>query len=114
MIDRILSAIDPLLLDIKAIGYITLCSTLGAISALASLLGMPSKALNIRVVSAYVLAGGLVSAGITFFLVDNYGFSYPILGISIFAGYKAFDTLSVVGVAVSKLAKVIMDRLFDK
>jgi len=85
--------------------YLASSSTLGLMSALASLLGNDSQNLTWRAVAAYLIAGALVSLGLTFFLVAEYGFSYFLLGVSIFAGYKAFDTLAVIGMAVSEIIK---------
>jgi hypothetical protein len=97
--------INPLSADLKIASYLAGAAMLGLLSALASVLGNESKALTVRVICAYLLAGALVSAGITFLLVQHYGFSYFLLGVAIFAGYKAFDTLALIGIAISNLVK---------
>lgn len=96
---------SPLTADMKTVAYIAVSSTLGVLSALAALLGNEEKALSFRTITAYLVAGGLVSCGVVFLLVQYYGFSYFLLGVSIFAGYKAFDSLSLIGLAVSNLVK---------
>ena len=102
--------INPLAADLKVATYIAGAATLGLLSALASVLGNESKALTLRVVAAYLMAGALVSAGLTFLLVQHYGFSYFLLGVSIFAGYKAFDTLALIGIAISNLVKRFLSK----
>lgn len=101
---------NPLVVDIKSALYISVSSMLGLLSAFASLLGSGDQILNPRIVAAYLLAGALVSAGLTFLLAAQYGFSYFLLGISIFAGYKAFDMLAMIGIAVSSLVKRILGK----
>lgn len=96
---------SPLAADLKTFAYVAVSSMLGILSALASLLGNEEKVLGLRVIMAYLVAGGLVAAGLTFLLVHYYGFSYFLLGVSIFAGYKAFDLMSFAGIAVTGLVK---------
>jgi hypothetical protein len=95
----------PILSDIRELAYLSASSALGLLSAFSALLGNIEKPLSPRVIAAYLIAGALVSLGITMFLVAQYGFSYFLLGVSIFAGYKAFDTLSMIGVAISTLVQ---------
>jgi hypothetical protein len=99
--------------DFDVILYLASSSTLGLISAFAALLGNEEKALSWRPVAAYLIAGALVSLGLTFFLAVEYGFSYFLLGVSIFAGYKAFDTLAIIGMAVSTLIQKLINRKND-
>lgn len=112
--DELPKNIPPTLFnDIKVLGYLIVSSMLGLLSAFTSLLGSVGTPITWRTVSAYLLAGALVSAGVTFMVVEIYGFSYFLLGVSVFAGYKAFDTLTLVAVAVSGLVKKVID-LFSK
>ena len=96
--------------DLRTIGYIVLSALLGLISAFAALLGAEGKIVTWRIVGAYILSGAVVSAGLTFVHVETYGFSYFLLGISTFAGYKAFDILAIAGVAVGALAKKLVGQ----
>lgn len=96
--------------DMSVLLYLASSSTLGLISALAAVLGNEEKELTWRAVAAYLIAGALVSLGLTFFLAAQYGFSYFLLGVSVFAGYKAFDTLAVIGVAISSLVKRFISK----
>jgi len=80
---------------------------LGALAALASLMGS-SKVINARVVITYCLAGGLVSLGIVLLLIERYGASPFLIGVSIFAGYKAFDIAALLGVAVTRLVERVL------
>ena len=101
--------VSPMIADIREIAYLSASAGLGLLSALASLMG-GDKPLTARIVIAYLIAGALVSVGITMFLVAEYGFSYFLLGVSIFAGYKAFDTLAMIGLAVSNLVTRFTDK----
>ncbi len=96
--------------DIPILMYLASASTLGLISALASILGNEERPLTWRAVSAYLIAGAVVSLGLTLFLAAKYGFSYFLLGVSIFAGYKAFDVLAVAGIAASVMIKKLFSR----
>jgi len=87
--------------DLKMVGYLSVVIMLGALSALASLLGS-ERVLDKRVIITYILSGGIVSLGIVLLLIDTYGFSYFLVGTAIFAGYKAFDLLAAGGVLLSK------------
>lgn len=89
--------------DLSVILYLATSSSLGLVSALAAVLGNEEKPLTGRAVAAYLIAGAVVSLGLTLFLVTQYGFSYFLLGVSVFAGYKAFDTLAVIGIALTGL-----------
>lgn len=91
-------------IDLAKVWYLLTALTLGALASIASLLGS-DKPLDIRVIVAYIIAGSIVSLGIVLLLVEQYGFSYFLVGTSIFAGYKAFDVLTLVSVGVSTLAK---------
>jgi hypothetical protein len=106
--------VPPALFDLKIIGYLVVASMLGLLSAFAALVGTESKEITWRTMVAYTLAGALVSAGVTFLLVEAYGFSYFLLGVSIFAGYKAFDTLAIVGMATANIAKKVMELVSTK
>lgn len=105
---------SPLSADIKTVAYIAASSLFGILSALASLLGNEEKALSLRTILAYLIAGGLVATGLTFLLVSYYGFSYFLLGVSIFAGYKAFDSLSLIGLAISGIVKRVISSTPNK
>jgi hypothetical protein len=94
---------SPLAADIQAVLYLAASATFGMLSALASILGNEGHPLTCRIMCAYLIAGGLVSAGLTMILVQHYGFSYFLLGVSIFAGYKAFDTLAFMSLALKGL-----------
>lgn len=112
--DNLPKNIPPTLFeDIKVLGYLIVSSMLGLLSAFTSLLGASETPITWRTVGAYLMAGALVSAGVTFMVIEIYGFSYFLLGVSVFAGYKAFDTLTLVAVAVGGLVKKILD-LFPK
>lgn len=102
--------LPPVLSDLRELAYLSVSAILGLLSAFASLIGS-DKQLNARIVTAYLIAGALVSLGITMFLVSKYGFSYFLLGVSIFAGYKAFDILTLAGMAIAKLAQKIISKL---
>lgn len=84
--------------------YLAVSLGLGAISALAALLGS-ERSLTWRVVSAYLIAGGLASVAVVLLLVEKYGFSYFLCGAGILAGYKSFDVLALLSLAISQLAK---------
>lgn len=83
---------------------------LGGLSALASLLGS-QQVLNLRAILSYILAGGLVGLGTVLLLIEKYGPSPFLIGVSIFAGYKAFDVAAVVGVALMDLMKRIFGQV---
>jgi hypothetical protein len=100
---------SPIMADIREIAYLSTSAGLGLLSAFASLMG-GDKALTPRIVVAYLIAGALVSVAVTMFLIVEYGFSYFLLGVSIFAGYKAFDTLAMIGLAISKLITRLTDN----
>lgn len=87
--------------------YLCTALTLGALSALAALLGDPTRTLTSRVVAAYIISGGLAAVGLTLLLIEKYGFSYFLVGIAVFAGYKAFDVLTIISLAVTALIKRI-------
>jgi hypothetical protein len=109
-----LDSVSPIIsVDVSAVLYLASSSTLGLISAFAALMGDERKKLTWRAVTAYLTAGALVSLGITLFLVEEYGFSYPLLGVSIFAGYKAFDTLAVLGMAVGTAVSSLVKKFFS-
>lgn len=97
-------------IDIGVILYLASSSSLGLISALASVLGNEEKELTLRAVAAYLIAGAAVSLGLTLFLVAQYGFSYFLLGVSVFAGYKAFDTLAIISMALSSLYQKFVQK----
>lgn len=82
--------------------YLVATICFGALSGLASLLGS-DKVINPRVIAAYVVSGAICSFGVVLLLGERYGFSYFLVGISIFTGYKAFDVLAMVSMAVSSL-----------
>lgn len=101
-------------IDWGIVMYLATSSTLGLISSLTALLGEDKRELNLRSVMAYLIAGAITSLGLTFFLVTQYGFSYFLLGVSIFAGYKAFDTLAMIGMALSNLYNKFISRKEDQ
>lgn len=84
---------EPLSPKLQEWIYFTGAFLFGGLSALASLLGS-SQPLSHRVLVAYILSGGLVSLGIVTIAIVRYGPSSFLIGISIFAGYKAFDLLA--------------------
>lgn len=84
--------------------YLVASLVLGGLGAMASLLGS-EKPMEKRVIGYYILSGSLVSLGVVLLLIDQYGFSYFLVGVSIFAGYKAFDVLAIVGVALTQLLR---------
>lgn len=101
---------DPTHADMRIFAYLLSALTLGALSAIANLLGDGNRILTPRVIAAYLLAGGLSSMGLVLLLIENYGFSYFLVGVAIFAGYKAFDVLTAVSVLVTKLVRKIFDK----
>lgn len=84
--------------------YLAVALTLGAVSALAALLGS-DRVLTWRLVLSYLLAGGLASGVVILLLVEKYGFSYFLCGAGILAGYKSFDMLALLSLAISQLAR---------
>ena len=94
-------------IDTAKFWYLMSALTLGAISSIASLLGS-DRPLDARVVVAYIISGSIVSLGIVLLLVEQYGFSYFLVGTSIFAGYKAFDVLALISVGVTSFVKKFM------
>jgi len=87
--------------------YIVATICFGALSGLASFLGS-DKILSFRVLGAYVVSGSICSLGVVLLLGERYGFSYFLVGVSIFAGYKAFDVLAALSMAVSGLVSGLM------
>lgn len=85
--------------------YLLSAFTFGSLSALAALLGDASRILTGRVIFAYIISGGLASMGLILLLIEKYGFSYFLVGVAVFAGYKAFDILAVISLTITKIAK---------
>jgi hypothetical protein len=110
IMDDPIGPLTPLAADLKVMLYLAASSALGMMSALASVLGNEGQVLSCRVVCAYLIAGGLVAAGITFMLIQYYGFSYFLLGVSIFAGYKAFDTMAFISLSITGLVKRFLSK----
>ena len=100
---------DPLLVDLKTLIYFLVVIALGGLSAFASLLGS-NRMLSWRTVLSYLIAGGVCSLGVVLLVVEWYGFSYSLTGLSIFAGYKAFDVLALVSAKVSGLTAKTLDK----
>lgn len=96
--------------DVKVLGYMFAALTLGALSALAALLGS-DRVLTWRVAFAYVISGALASLGVVLLAVERLGFSYFLVGLSIFAGYKAVDVLAAISLSVTKLGPFLLSRL---
>lgn len=96
-------------IDAQHVGYLAVAMTLGALSAVAALLGSENP-LTVRVVLSYLLSGGLAAGGVVLVLVEQYGFNYFLCGAGIFAGYKAFDILAMVSMALS----TAVQKLFNK
>jgi hypothetical protein len=88
--------------------YLACAAFLGGIAAISSLLGDPAKSVTFRAVVAYLTAGSLTSAGIVMLLADQFGFSYPLMAVGIFASYKAVDTIAVVAVAIGNVVSRIL------
>lgn len=99
----------PTNIDVRHIGYIATAMTLGALAAIAALLGS-NNPLNLRGVIAYILSGGLAAGGVVLVLVEHYGFNYFLCGAGIFAGYKAFDILAMVSMGVSGLVQKFIKK----
>jgi hypothetical protein len=115
LLNELLASISPsrfsestLTPESKHIWYLTTALGLGAISAMASLLGDDERKLTWRIMVAYLLSGGLASIGIVLILVEWYGFNYFLVGVAIFAGYKAFDVLAIVSWTITKMVKKVM------
>jgi uncharacterized membrane protein len=87
--------------------YLAVTVTLGALSALAALLGDPDRVITRRILFSYILSGGLASLGLALLLIEKYGFSYFLIGISTFAGYKAFDVLTLLSLGVTTMVRRI-------
>ncbi len=83
--------------------YLACAAFLGGIAAISSLLGDTGKTITARAVIAYLTAGSLTSAGVVMLLSSQFGFSYPLMAVGVFASYKAVDTIAVVGVAIGNL-----------
>jgi hypothetical protein len=96
-------------IDAQHLGYLAVAMTFGALSAMAALLGSESP-LTPRVVMAYLLSGGLAAGGVVLVLVEQYGFNYFLCGIGIFAGYKAFDLLAMISMAVSSFVNKFLSK----
>lgn len=96
--------------DTRVLVYLATSAMLGALSALASLLGS-QRILSWRVVGAYTVVGGLVALGVTLVAVDKIGFSYFLVGISIFAGYKAFDLMAAISLRLSQIIPRLLERI---
>lgn len=91
--------------SLSTLVYLLSAFTFGALSALAALLGDASRVLTGRVIFAYIISGGLASVGLILLLIEKYGFSYFLVGVAVFAGYKAFDILAVISLTITKIAK---------
>jgi hypothetical protein len=96
-------------IDARHLSYLVVAMTFGALSALASLLGT-SNPLSFRVVFGYLLSGGLAAGGVVLILVEQYGFNYFLCGAGIFAGYKAFDLLAMISIALSNLVQKFLTK----
>lgn len=114
-LNEILAAISPerfhegtITPESEHIWYLSTALGLGAMSAIASLLGDNERKLTWRIVLAYIMSGGLASMGLVLVLVEWYGFSYFLVGVAIFAGYKAFDVLAIASWSLTKLVKRVI------
>lgn len=101
---------DPMFVNLV---YVGTAAIMGSLSCLASLLGN-DQPLSIRNVLSYVLAGGIVSAAVVLVTIDKFGASYFTVGLSIFAGYKAFDVLALGGNLGKAVIEVILKASSDK
>jgi hypothetical protein len=85
---------------IERLWYFASVLLLGSIAAISSLLGSRDN-ISVRAVWTYALSGGLVSLGLTLLLAESYGFSFFLMGVAIFAGYKAVDVLTGVSALIT-------------
>ncbi len=99
--------------DWSLAGYILTALSLGSLSSLANLMGS-ERVLSCRVVVAYILVGGLCSAGLVLIAVERLGASYFVIGLSVFAGYKAFDLMAGISSALTLVAKKFLNQGSDK
>lgn len=97
-----------ILLQGKMMIYMGMASLLGALSAVASLLGS-DRPLTARIFSAYLISGGLVSLGVVLLAGDLYGYSPFLVGVAIFAGYKSFDSLTALASAATALLRKVFN-----
>jgi hypothetical protein len=103
----------PQAVDWSLAGYILTALSLGSLSSLANLMGS-DRQITFRVVLAYVLVGGLCSAGLVMLAVERLGASYFVIGLSVFAGYKAFDLMAGISSALTIVAKKFLNQGSDK
>jgi hypothetical protein len=92
----------PLEADNQLITYILLIIAMGGIASIASLLSSEA-AISMRAIIAYLMSGLVASGVIVTLLVEQYGVSWFMVGVSILAGYKAIDFLAIAGVWLKNL-----------
>ena len=93
----------PLEADNRLIAYILLIIAMGGIASIASLLSSEAV-ISTRAIVAYLMSGLVASGVIVTLLVDQYGVSWFMVGVSILAGYKAIDFLAIAGAWFKNLA----------
>lgn len=89
---------------IERLWYFASVLLLGSIAAISSLLGSRDN-ISIRAIWTYALSGGLVALGLTLLLAESYGFSFFLMGVAIFAGYKAVDVLTGVSALITDFVR---------
>jgi len=97
---------DPTFLN--KLYYYATALTLGAIASFSALLGAPDKQVTIRGAFSYILTGGLASLMLVLLLVQKYGASELLIGVSILGGYQAFNIFFVLGTTLISKAKDIL------
>lgn len=96
---------SPLEWDRKVVLYVALAAGFGGFAAFVSLLQKENVPLRLRTVLCYILGGVVASSVIVMLLIEKYGASYLLAGVSTLAGYKALDILSNLGVGLIALIR---------
>lgn len=101
---------EPPQLKLDTLVYMGAAMTLGSIAALAALLGSKDVTLSARSVAAYLITGGVCSLGIVLLLVEQYGFSYFLVGVAFLSGYKAVEVLTLLGAVAAKFLSSFLEK----
>jgi hypothetical protein len=100
-----LKSLVPPTADSNTLWYLGVVAAFGGLAALAALLGDADKKITSRVLFAYIISGAVAGGATVFLLYSTLGFSYTSIGVSILAGFKAVDVLSVGGNMVSIMVR---------
>lgn len=96
------SALD---FDAKTLLYLSGAMLVGSLSSVAALLADETRAVTRRLLFAYFALGAVASLGVVALLMEKYGSSYFLIGVAVFASYKAVDILASISLAITALVK---------